>query len=126
MLERGSDMVLAAHRTSVGWGMVATTIETVRFEGPETVAFRLLRGPVPHVVERFTLHADAGATRLDYLGELGTELLAARPLVGGPGGPQVGSDRVGFPRPRPRRSRTKNGNRPQGPERATTPGVARA
>jgi hypothetical protein len=73
VLERGSDMVLAAHRTSVGWGMVATTIETVRFERPETVAFRLLRGPVPHVVERFTLHDDAGSTRLDYLGELGTD-----------------------------------------------------
>jgi len=73
VLERGSDMVLAAHRTPVGWGMVATTIETVRFDRPETVAFRLLRGPVPHVVERFTLHDDAGSTRLDYLGELGTD-----------------------------------------------------
>lgn len=73
VLERGSDMVLAAHRTPVGWGMVATTIETLRFDRPETVAFRLLRGPVPHVVERFTLHDDGGATRLDYLGELGTD-----------------------------------------------------
>jgi hypothetical protein len=73
VLERGSDMVLAAHRTPVGRGTVATTIETVRFDRPETVAFRLLRGPVPHVVERFTLHDDAGATRLDYLGELGTD-----------------------------------------------------
>jgi hypothetical protein len=73
VLERGSDMVLAAHRTAVGRGIVATTVETVRFERPETVAFRLLRGPVPHVVERFTLHDDAGATRLDYVGELGTD-----------------------------------------------------
>jgi len=73
VLERGGDMVLAAHRTSVGWGMVATTIETVRFNRPETVAFRLLRGPVPHVVERFTLDDDAGSTRLEYLGELGTD-----------------------------------------------------
>jgi hypothetical protein len=73
VLERGSDMVLAAHRTSVGWRMVATTIETVRFERPETVAFRLLRGPVPHVVERLTLHDDARSTRLDYRGELGTD-----------------------------------------------------
>ncbi len=73
VLERGGDMVLAAHRTPVGWGMVATTIETVRFDPPETVAFRLLRGPVPHVVERFTLHDEAGATRLDYVGELGTD-----------------------------------------------------
>jgi hypothetical protein len=74
VLERGSDMVLAAHRTPVGGRMVATTVETVRFERPETVAFRLLRGPVPHVVETFTLHDDAGSTRLDYEGELGTDL----------------------------------------------------
>jgi Polyketide cyclase / dehydrase and lipid transport len=73
VLERGSDMVLAAHRTPVGRGTVATTVETVRFDRPEVVAFRLLRGPVPHVVERFTLHDDAGATRLDYHGELGTD-----------------------------------------------------
>jgi uncharacterized protein YndB with AHSA1/START domain len=46
VLERGSEMVLATHRTPVGWGMVASTIETVRFDRPETVAFRLLRGPV--------------------------------------------------------------------------------
>jgi Polyketide cyclase / dehydrase and lipid transport len=73
VLERGGDMVLAAHRTPVGGRMVATTIETVRFDRPETVAFRLVRGPVPHVVEQFTLHDDAGATRLDYSGELGTD-----------------------------------------------------
>jgi hypothetical protein len=73
VLERGGDMVLAAHRTPVGMGIVASTIETVRFERPETVAFRLLRGPVPHVVEQFTLHDDAGSTRLDYMGELGTD-----------------------------------------------------
>ena len=73
VLERGGDLVLAAHRTPVGGRMVATTIETVRFERPEMVAFRLVRGPVPHVVEQFTLHDDAGATRLDYRGELGTD-----------------------------------------------------
>jgi Polyketide cyclase / dehydrase and lipid transport len=73
VLERGADMVLAAHRTRVGRGMVATTIETVRFDRPETVAFRLLRGPVPHVVEQFRLHDDGGATRLDYSGDLGTD-----------------------------------------------------
>jgi hypothetical protein len=73
VLERGTDMVLAAHRTSVGWGMVTTTVETVRFERPETVVFRLVRGPVPHVLERFTLVDDAGSTRLQYEGELGTD-----------------------------------------------------
>jgi hypothetical protein len=73
VLERGSDMVLAAHRTLLGWGMVATTVETVRFEPPQMVAFRHLRGPVPHVVERFTLDDDTGSTRLTYEGELGTD-----------------------------------------------------
>jgi hypothetical protein len=53
--------------------MAAVTVETVRFDRPETVAFRLLRGPVPHVVERFTLHEDGGSTQLDYGGELGTD-----------------------------------------------------
>jgi hypothetical protein len=77
VLERGSDMVLAAHRTPVGSGLVATTLETVRFSRPETVDFRLLRGPVPHVVERFTLTEDAGATRLTYEGELGADFWAA-------------------------------------------------
>jgi hypothetical protein len=66
-------MVLAAHRTPVGWGMVTTTVETVRFERPDRVSFRLLRGPVPLVVERFILSEDAGSTRLDYEGELGTD-----------------------------------------------------
>jgi hypothetical protein len=73
VLERGSDVVLAAHRTSVGWGMTTTTVETVRFERPHTVGFRLLRGPVPHVVEHFRLDEDAGSTRLSYEGELGTD-----------------------------------------------------
>jgi hypothetical protein len=73
VLDRGSDMVSAAHRTAVGWGMVATTVETVRFERPERVAFRLLRGPVPHVIESFTLCDEEGSTRLVYEGELGTD-----------------------------------------------------
>jgi hypothetical protein len=73
VLERGSDMVVAAHRTAVGWGMVATTVESVRFVRPETVSFRLLRGPVPHVVEEFALTEESGGTRLDYTGELGTD-----------------------------------------------------
>jgi hypothetical protein len=73
VLERGTDMVLAAHHTPVG-ERVATTVETVRFNRPETVDFRLVRGPVPYVVERFTLDDDNGGTRLDYTGELGTDL----------------------------------------------------
>jgi Polyketide cyclase / dehydrase and lipid transport len=72
VLERGSDMVVAAHRTPIGWGMVATTVESVHFVRPATVSFRLLRGPVPHVVEQFALSEDPGGMRLDYTGELGT------------------------------------------------------
>jgi hypothetical protein len=74
VLERSEDMVLAAHRTPVAGGrLTTTTVETVRFEPPHTVSFRLVRGPVPHVVERFTLDAGPGSTRLDYAGEMGTD-----------------------------------------------------
>lgn len=74
VLERGSDMVLAAHRTPVKGRLVATTVETVRFTRPERVDFRLVRGPVPHVVERFDLTERPDGTRLEYTGELGTDL----------------------------------------------------
>ena len=76
VLERASDMVLAAHRTPVGAGIVTTTVEMIRFDRPETIHFRLVRGPVPHVVERFTLHPDGDTTRLEYTGELGADLWA--------------------------------------------------
>lgn len=76
VLERGSDLVLAAHRTPVGGGLVATTVETVRFSRPERIGFRLVRGPVPHVTEQFQLTEHPFGTRLDYTGELGTDLWA--------------------------------------------------
>jgi hypothetical protein len=38
-------MVLAAHFTPVKCG-VTTTLETVRFERPNRIDFRLVRGPV--------------------------------------------------------------------------------
>jgi hypothetical protein len=76
ILDRGSDMVLAAHRTPVRGRLVATTVETVRFTRPDRVDFRLTRGPVPHVIEQFRLTGDASHTRLDYTGELGTDLWA--------------------------------------------------
>jgi hypothetical protein len=68
-------MVLAAHFTQVG-GFVATTLETVRFEPPSSIHFRLVRGPVPHVVEQFLLDEARGGTELEYRGELGTDLWA--------------------------------------------------
>jgi hypothetical protein len=81
VLERGSDMVLAAHFTPLGGrlGLVAQTVETVRFTRPEQVDFRLVRGPVPHVVEAFVLSEQAGGagTRLAYHGEIGADLWRA-------------------------------------------------
>lgn len=71
--ERGSDMVLAAHFTSVSSWLTTTTVETVRFERPNRVSFRLLRGPVPHAMETYELSAAPGGTAFVYRGELGTD-----------------------------------------------------
>jgi hypothetical protein len=73
VLERGTDMVLAAHRTPLRGRLVAQTVETVRFTRPEHVGFRLVRGPVPHVLERFTLAEHDGGTLLTYTGEIGAD-----------------------------------------------------
>ena len=52
-------------------------METVRFTRPERVDFRLVRGPVPHVVEAFVLtEQPAGGTLLAYQGEIGADLWA--------------------------------------------------
>ena len=81
VLERTDDMALAAHHTPA-YGLTATTVETVRFERPERVHFRLVRGPVPHVLETFELHEVDGETELMYTGELGTDLWLAGRLWG--------------------------------------------
>lgn len=73
VLERGSDMVLAAHFHRVGY-LTATTVETVRFERPERISFRVLRGPVPYIVETYELREIPEGTQLTYSGELGTDL----------------------------------------------------
>ncbi len=73
--ERGSDIVLAAHFTQVKCG-ITTTLETVRFQRPDRVDFRLVRGPVPHLTESFLLTPNGGATELRWQGELGTDLWA--------------------------------------------------
>jgi len=73
VLERGSDMVLGAHFNKVG-PVTATTVETVRFERPHRISFRVLRGPVPHVVETYELREVAEGTQFIYSGELGTDL----------------------------------------------------
>lgn len=76
IVERGNDMVLAAHRTPIGRGLVATTVETVRFTRPDRVDFRLVRGPVPEVTEQFLLTGDEHTCLLEYRGRLGTDLWA--------------------------------------------------
>jgi hypothetical protein len=76
VLERGSDMVLAEHFTPTGSGRVSTTVETVRFERPHRVSFRLVRGPVPHVTEAFDLESVDDGTALRYTGEMGTDFWA--------------------------------------------------
>jgi Polyketide cyclase / dehydrase and lipid transport len=74
VLQRGSDMVLAEHYTPVHQGrLTAATLETVTFDRPRRIAFRLVRGPVPHITEEFALTEHDGTTRLDYSGELGTD-----------------------------------------------------
>jgi polyketide cyclase/dehydrase/lipid transport protein len=77
VLERGTDMVVAAHRTKVG-RITTITVESVKFSRPHEVAFRLLRGPVPFVSERFLLREAEGGrtTELEYTGDLGTDLWA--------------------------------------------------
>lgn len=71
--ERGTDMALAAHFTTVKCG-VTTTVETVRFTRPERIDFRVVRGPVPHLSEAFLLEPADDGTRLTWQGELGTDL----------------------------------------------------
>jgi hypothetical protein len=74
VIHRGTDMVLAEHYTPVHGGkLTATTVETVAFERPRRVTFRLVRGPVPYVAEEFALTERAEGTRLEYSGELGTD-----------------------------------------------------
>ncbi|MCA1696158.1 MAG: hypothetical protein LC749_16345 [Actinobacteria bacterium] len=70
--ERGTDMVLAAHYTKVKCG-ITSTVETVQFDRPGRINFRLVRGPVPHVKESFVLDAAGSGSSLTWEGELGTD-----------------------------------------------------
>jgi Polyketide cyclase / dehydrase and lipid transport len=79
--ERGTDMVLAAHYTKVKCG-VTITVETVHFERPDRINFRLVRGPVPHVRETFDLEAAENGSTLTWKGELGTDYGALGALWG--------------------------------------------
>ena len=70
--ERGTDMVVAAHFSRLQ-GYTAETVEAVRFERPDRISFRHLRGPVPHAEECFELTDEDGATVLHYRGEVGLD-----------------------------------------------------
>lgn len=74
VIERGTGMVLAEHYTPVHHGRLTTaTLETVTFDRPHRIGFRLVRGPVPHVTEEFTVTERGRATVLGYSGKLGTD-----------------------------------------------------
>jgi hypothetical protein len=78
VLERGAGMVLAEHYTPVHQGrLTAATLETVTFDRPYRITFRLVRGPVPYLREEFALTEHDGTTTLGYSGELGTDFAAA-------------------------------------------------
>ena len=81
VLERGSDMVVARHLSKVGF-WTAETVESVRFESPERISFRHLRGPVPYALETFELFEDDGSTELVYRGELGIDFWVLGRLAG--------------------------------------------
>lgn len=74
VLERGQDMVLAAHYTPTRGRLRATTVETVHFQRPRQIWFRLVRGPVPYVMETFTPEQRDDHTLRTYTGQLGTDL----------------------------------------------------
>jgi hypothetical protein len=82
VIERGADLVLAAHLTRVAPGLTVTTVETVRFERPHRISFRLVKGPVPHVLERYELRPSETGTAFEYRGELGTDLWALGAIWG--------------------------------------------
>jgi hypothetical protein len=75
-------MVLAAHFTPVKCG-ITTTLETVRFQRPDRIDFRLVRGPVPHLSESFLFGDSGSGTELRWEGELGTDLWAIGAWWGG-------------------------------------------
>jgi hypothetical protein len=80
--ERGTDMVLAEHLTPNG-PVTTSTLEVVCLREPERVSFRLVRGPVAHVVEGYELLETGDGTRLIYTGEMGTDLWALGSLWAG-------------------------------------------
>lgn len=81
VLERGSDLVVAAYHTRLSL-LTSTTVESVRFEKPERISFRLLRGVAPSVTEEFTFQEAQDATRMAYRGELAMDFWVLGHLAG--------------------------------------------
>lgn len=74
VIERGADLVLAEHFTPVTRHLHATTLETVSFERPGLITFRLMRGPVAAVTETFEILPTSVGTHFVYTGEMGADL----------------------------------------------------
>jgi hypothetical protein len=81
ILERGRDLVVAAHHTKLR-RFTSTTVEAVRFEQPERITFRLLRGIAPSVTEEFPFRETETGTRFAYTGQLAMDLWVLGRLVG--------------------------------------------
>ena len=81
VLARGEDLAVAAHHTKVHF-YTAITVEAVKFEPPDRVGFRHLRGPVPHAVEEFVLEEADGVTELRYSGEVGIDFFFLGRIAG--------------------------------------------
>lgn len=76
VIDRGETLVVADHFTPIfGQRLFATTRETVAFERPARVSFRLLSGPVAGVEEDYLLEPADGGTRFTYRGALWSNLL---------------------------------------------------
>ncbi len=82
VLEKGSNLVIAEHRTKLPL-MDAVTVEAVQFYAPGRITFRLLQGPVPQVSEEFLLEEIGSETALSYRGELGADLWLLGRIYGG-------------------------------------------
>jgi len=79
VLDRGSNLVVADHYTPIlGGKFIVTTRETVYFEPPTRVTFRLLSGPVAAVDEEYVLAATDSGTTFTYQGTLASNL----PILG--------------------------------------------
>jgi hypothetical protein len=81
VLERGADLVIAAHHTRLS-RFTSTTVESVRFEAPGRISFRLLRGVAPSVTEEFLFGEIDGGTGFRYRGELGMDFWAVGRMAG--------------------------------------------